>query len=162
MTFWDNVETAATMEGVFLWVVLGYIVAAFILFAFVPTARARIRGAVLLFALAFVGLLVAGTILSFNPDQKGAAYQWTRWPSLFIKAIAIINLASVVIFDVALERLRLKPAKIMRDLILALAYVVTAIVLLSSGGVDLTGIVATSAVVTAVIGFSLQDTLGNI
>jgi CRP-like cAMP-binding protein len=34
--------------------------------------------------------------------------------------------------------------------------------LLSGAGVNLTGIVATSAVVTAVIGFSLQDTLGNI
>jgi CRP-like cAMP-binding protein len=44
----------------------------------------------------------------------------------------------------------------------ALAYFVLAITLLSQSGVDLTGIVATSAVITAIIGFSLADTLGNI
>jgi CRP-like cAMP-binding protein len=44
----------------------------------------------------------------------------------------------------------------------AFTYIIVAITLLSRSGVDLTGIVATSAVITAVIGFSLQDTLGNI
>src|SRR5581483_10943655 len=34
--------------------------------------------------------------------------------------------------------------------------------LLSRSGVDIAGVVATSAVITAIIGFSLQDTLGNI
>lgn len=37
-----------------------------------------------------------------------------------------------------------------------------ALTLLGRHGVDLSEIIATSAVVTAVIGFSLQDTLGNI
>jgi CRP-like cAMP-binding protein len=44
----------------------------------------------------------------------------------------------------------------------AVAWIVVAISLLGAVGVNLTGIVATSAVVTAVIAFSLQDTLGNI
>ena len=56
----------------------------------------------------------------------------------------------------------MKPAPILRDTLLGLAYVAAALVLLGRHGVNLTGVVATSAVVTAVIGFSLQDTLGNI
>src|SRR5439155_19581692 len=56
--------------------------------------------------------------------------------------------------------LRLKPPRIMRDLLLALTYIVVGIGTLSKD-VDITGIVATSAVITAVIGLSFQDTLGN-
>jgi len=59
-----------------------------------------------------------------------------------------------------LAPLRLRPPRIMRDLLLALAYVVVAITILSRD-TDLTGIIATSAVLTAVIGLSFQDTLGN-
>ena len=57
---------------------------------------------------------------------------------------------------------RLKPPRILRDLLIAFSYIIIAITLLSKSGVDLTGIVATSAVITAVVGFSLQDTLGNV
>src|SRR5439155_5677380 len=53
-------------------------------------------------------------------------------------------------------------APILRDTLLGISYVVVALTLLGRHGVDLSGIVATSAVVTAVIGFSLQDTLGNV
>src|SRR5437763_15307603 len=48
----------------------------------------------------------------------------------------------------------------MRDLLLALTYIVVGFGTLSHD-TDLTGIVATSAVITAVIGLSFQDTLGN-
>ena len=50
----------------------------------------------------------------------------------------------------------------MHDLIVGAAYVVAIGWLMHRGGVDVTSIVATSAVVTAVIGLSLQATLGNI
>src|SRR5262249_29093834 len=51
---------------------------------------------------------------------------------------------------------------IAQDLLVGLAYVAIAILILSRSGIDLHGIIATSAVITAIIGFSLQDTLGNI
>ncbi len=159
-SFWQNVQATGTSN--YLWVVLGFIVAAFILAAIVPTERPRIRAALLLFALSFTGMLASGVLLSYGADPKGAAYRWTAWAAVFIQAIAIINLASVLIFDVLLNAVRLKPPRIMRDLLVAFSYIIVAITLLSSSGVDLTGIVATSAVITAVIGFSLQDTLGNI
>jgi small-conductance mechanosensitive channel/CRP-like cAMP-binding protein len=166
MSFWQNVQAAAGMDSYF-WVVLGFLVAAFALFALVPTERLRIRGSVFLFALSFIGMLLSASLRSYGAIDKGTnpldtAYHWTRWLSRFIEGVAIINLTSVLVFDVLLDAVRWKPPRIMRDLIIAFTYIVVAITLLSSSGVDLTGIVATSAVITAVIGFSLQDTLGNI
>ena len=67
----------------------------------------------------------------------------------------------MLVFAALLHVARLEPSRIAQDLCVALAYVVAVILLLSRNGVDLAGIVATSAVITAVIGFSLQDTLGN-
>jgi small-conductance mechanosensitive channel len=81
---------------------------------------------------------------------------------LFVETVAIINVASVFVFAVLLRSVHLEPPQIAQDLLLALGYLVIAIIILSGSGVDLRGIVATSAVITAVIGFSLQDTLGNI
>lgn len=166
MSFWQNVQTAAGMAGYF-WVVLGFIVAACALFAFVPVERMRVRGSVFLFTLSFLGMLTSGMLLSYGADPKGmspqsTAYRWTKWAALFVEAVAIINLTSVLVFDVLLDAIRLKPPRIMRDLMIAFTYIIVAITLLSQSGVDLTGIVATSAVITAVIGFSLQDTLGNV
>ena len=52
--------------------------------------------------------------------------------------------------------------RIARDLAIGLSWVGLLFWLFSVHHVDVTGIVATSAVVTAVIGFSLQDTLANV
>ena len=68
----------------------------------------------------------------------------------------------MLFFRVLLAPAGMQPPPILRDTLLGISYVIVALTLLSRHGVDLTGIVATSAVVTAVIGFSLQDTLGNI
>ena len=160
--FWHNLQTAAGMEGVFHWLVLAFVVAASILFVLVPTERVRIRAAVVLFACSFVGLLAAGALLSYGVTPRSIAYRWIRWVSLFFESVALINVASVIIFEVVLRGVRLRVPRIMRDLLLALAYLVAGIALLSRSGVNLAGIVATSAVITAVIGISMQDTLGNI
>lgn len=150
------------MAGVFHWVAICFMLVAAALFALVPQERMRTRNAVLLFAVAFAGLLIVAMLGTYGVAPHSAPYRWTRWASLFIASVAIVNLVSVLLFDVALDAVRLKPPRIMRDLLLAFAYIIIALSLLSQSGVDLTGIVATSAVITAIIGFSLQDTLGNI
>lgn len=162
MSFWHNVQMAAGMNGGFLWAVLGFILAAFLLFTFVPAERARVRGAMLLFTLSFAGLLAASTVISFGGSPDSFGYRTIRLISLFLQSIATINLIGVLIFALALRAIRIITPLIMHDLVLALAYIITGITLLSRSGVDLAGVVATSAVITAVIGFSLQDTLGNI
>lgn len=150
------------MAGALHWAASGFILAALLLFIFVPSGRTRIRTSLLLLGLACAGLLAAAMLLSSGVTPDNLIYRCIRWLSLFTESAAIINLASVFVFDVALNAVHLKPPRILRDLLLAFAYIVVALTLLSRSGFDLAGIVATSAVITAVIGFSLQDTLGNI
>jgi len=163
MSFWQDLQIAAGVGGAFHWFALGFLVAALSLSALVPTERRRIRVAMVLFLLSVAGLLIAAMLLyeGFDPVTN-TPYRWIRWAALFTLWVATVNLASVIVFDVVLAAVKVRPQRILRDLLIAFAYIVVAISLLSRSGVDLTGIVATSAIITAVIGFSLQDTLGNI
>jgi small-conductance mechanosensitive channel/CRP-like cAMP-binding protein len=52
--------------------------------------------------------------------------------------------------------------RILRDVVAAVAAVISLIAVANRLGFPLSGVITTSAVLTAVIGFSLQDTLGNI
>jgi small-conductance mechanosensitive channel/CRP-like cAMP-binding protein len=163
MSFWQEVQTIAGVGGAFHWLALGFVALALVLSSLVPQERRRIRVATLLLLLSVVGLFIAAALVYYGSDPStSVAFRWVRWASLFILCVAVINLASVVVFDLLLGAVRLKPPRIMRDLLIAFSYIIVAITLLSRGGVDLTGIVATSAVITAVVGFSLQDTLGNV
>lgn len=85
-----------------------------------------------------------------------------RFLTLLFQGIAFLGLAAVLLFAVLLRLVRIELPRIARDLAVALSYVGLVFYLFSLHHVDVTGIVATSAVITAVIGFSLQDTLGNV
>ena len=161
MQFWQHVTTTAGLDGSFHWVLAGVIAAALALFVFLPRERPRVRAAVFLFVLAMIGLLVGGVLLGLGLEEH-PAYLTIRGSARFLVAVAIVNLAGVFVFGVALPAVRLEAPRIMQDLLVGIAYIVIALVVLTGSGVDLRGIVATSAVITAVIGFSLQDTLGNI
>jgi small-conductance mechanosensitive channel/CRP-like cAMP-binding protein len=159
MKFWQEINLAA-YSG-FPLVALLFVVCAVVLAAVRPAERARIRNSLVLFAFSFLGLLAVAA-LGAQGGQSSSWYRWAKWAALLCQTLALVNLASVLMFEVILDPLRLRPPRIMRDLLLAFAYVVAVITLLSNvGQVNLSGIVATSAVLTAVIGLSFQDTLGN-
>src|SRR5712692_829290 len=159
MTFWQHVLSAAGPG--FSLAVIVFVLVALVLFATKPAERSRIRAALLLFAISFIGLLGLGSLGFYGMSPSQPLYRWTRWASLFCAGVAFVSVASVFIFDVFLDALRLKPARIMRELLRALSYVVVGVFVLTIIKVDVTGIVATSAVLTAVIGLSFQDTLVN-
>ena len=124
-----------------------------------PANKSRVQNAFGLFA---VSLLLLGS---------SAAAAWGEFPraavglenaGLIIGGVALVNLISLFFFDVALPVVRLHTPRILRDLVVALGYLGIFIWMQLRGGVSLSGVVTTSAVITAVIGFSLQDTLGNI
>jgi len=162
MSFWESLRTVLNLAGAFHWVALGFIVVSLSLHLFVPAERTRIRSSVAFFGVASLGLLSLAIMLSVGTAPETITFRSVKWISLLAESIAIINLASVFLFDIALNSIKAKPPRILRDLLIATAYLVIAFILLSRSGFDLTGIVATSAVITAVIGFSLADTLGNI
>lgn len=160
MTFWQQVLSTAGPG--FPFAVLLFVLAALVLFAIRPAERGRLRAALLLFVLSLVGLLALASYSSYGLSADKALYRWTEWASLFCAGVAFVNVASVLVFTVILEALRLKPAHIMRELLRAISYVVVGVFVLSIIKVDVTGIVATSAVLTAVIGLSFQETLINV
>lgn len=99
------------------------------------------------------------------------ALQWAHTPTLnnglgvaceLLQLLLVINLLAIVIFDLLLRGLRLDYPDILHDVVVGAAYLVAIGVLMHRAGVNVTSIVATSAVVTAVVGLSLQATLGNV
>src|SRR5438874_3586984 len=161
MSFWQQLTAAAEMgASIFAWPLPIFVVAALVLSTIRPAERPRIRSAVLLLALALIGLLTAAVLASSGVNPAKSSYKWISWAARFLLWISFVNVGSVFVFEVFLDALRLKPPRIMRDLLLALTYIVVGFGTLSKD-VDITGIVATSAVITAVIGLSFQDTLGN-
>jgi small-conductance mechanosensitive channel/CRP-like cAMP-binding protein len=163
MSYWQQVENVAGMGGHYHWVLVGLLALAFPLAAWSRAERSRVRGAVMLIGASFLGTLVCALLLHRHVlNQQAAPFRYVHFGAQLLFAIATINLAGVFLFRVLLQPVRLSPPPILRDTLLGAAYIVAALILLGRHGVDLGGIIATSAVVTAVIGFSLQDTLGNV
>lgn len=83
--------------------------------------------------------------------------------AVFILSLAVVLAGAVGLFDLFLGRYRkILVSKIVRDVVILVVYIITIFVLLGRRGVDLTSILTTSAVLTAVIGFALQDLLSSI
>jgi small-conductance mechanosensitive channel/CRP-like cAMP-binding protein len=162
MNYWHQVQSTSGQGPFLIPIVVVFFLFALFLTGYDPSSRRRIRASILVYILGIGGLLFAGAMVDRGIDPSDPRFRWIRAAALFAQSIAIITVLGLFIFDVALQSIRLRPPPILSDLILAAAYIVAAILLLSHTGVDIGGIITASAVVTAVIGFSLQDTLGNV
>jgi CRP-like cAMP-binding protein/small-conductance mechanosensitive channel len=121
--------------------------------------RRRLRRSVVLFAF-YAGTVGTAAVLGWvgaPPFERAFALA-----SQVIEVLLIINLAAIAVFDLLLHLVRWDYPDIVHDLAVGAAYLVATGWLMHRSGVDVTSIVATSAVVTAVIGLSLQATLGNV
>jgi small-conductance mechanosensitive channel/CRP-like cAMP-binding protein len=157
-SFWELVRREAeTARPHFL--VLGLLVTAALVGALAPGERRRVRGMVLLTVLALILMPVVALL-----EQRGApsAAASTRLAMRIFEVLAVVGMAGVVLFTVLLPRVRLPAPRILQDVIMAATALVAGFVVAAHSGFNLSGIITTSAVLTAVIGFSLQDTLGNI
>lgn len=116
-------------------------------------------------ALVSAALLVAG-LLMFNLSRAMQGFYpgagWLTETFLVLTGMVQIRIAGLAVFRVALPALRLSPPRILEDVLVIIAYFAWWLVRLKAGGLELSGLVTTSAVVTAIIAFSMQDTLGNI
>ncbi|HET8730810.1 MAG TPA: mechanosensitive ion channel family protein [Moraxellaceae bacterium] len=79
-----------------------------------------------------------------------------------ILGILVIRLGGLTLFRVLLPLINLLPPRILEDILIVVAYLVWGMVRLRYAGLDLGSLVATSAVITAILAFAMQDTLGNI
>jgi len=135
-----------------------FLLGAALLFAAAREARRHVARLVLLFGASVLLRLVAGLAAEHLPS----AAPTLSFLALLLQGIAFVGLAAVLLFDLLLPLAKVRAPRIVRDVAVALAWVALLLWLFSVHRVDVTGIVATSAVVTAVIGFSLQDTLANV
>ena len=135
-----------------------FLLGAALLFVAAREARGRV---VRLVAFWGVSLLLGG-LAALAADHVPSVVVTLGFLELLFRWTAYIGLAFVLVFDLLLPLVRVRVPRIARDLVAALSWIALVLWLFSSHHVDVTGIVATSAVVTAVIGFSLQDTLANV
>jgi small-conductance mechanosensitive channel/CRP-like cAMP-binding protein len=67
-----------------------------------------------------------------------------------------------VLFGTLLPKARVRAPRIVQDVLVAILSIATAVSVASRAGVNLSGLIATSAVLTAVLGLSLQDVISNV
>lgn len=130
-----------------------------VLFRFRPRDRRVLANTLGFYLISLLGGLAAGVIHALG---MGAAAAVLREAAVIAGGIALIRLWGMLVFRVLLPWVRLTPPHILEDLLVMLAYIGWGLVRLRYAGLDLSEIVTASAVITAVIAFSMQDTLGNI
>lgn len=141
---------------------LGFIIAAALILAlaFVLPAgtRRRARTPLLLLIASFLILLLRPLV---NPaTQTGRALPII---GLFFLSAAIGQAAFLILVDSILGKRRAQPLpRIFRDIVQGVMLVAVVLITLRAAGVEPTSLLTTSALLTAVIGLSLQDTLGNL
>ena len=123
--------------------------------------RRRLRRCVLLFA-SYAVAIAAEQLFAFLGSPFSSTSVPLGYAAQALEVLLIINLAAIALFDLLFHFARWDYPDIVHELSVGAAYLVAGGYLMHRAGVNLTSIVATSAVVTAVIGLSLQATLGNV
>jgi small-conductance mechanosensitive channel/CRP-like cAMP-binding protein len=124
----------------------------------VAELRARTRFVLLLVTVHLLLLPATGLADAFEI----AMVRDLRLVGSICAALAFVGIAGVWVFGLLLPRLRVSLPRILQDVVIGLLGTLAVFSTASHAGVNLSGIVATGAVLTAVIGLALQDTLGNL
>jgi small-conductance mechanosensitive channel/CRP-like cAMP-binding protein len=121
--------------------------------------RPAIRNTVGLLVLCLIAELIGAGLQSSGMPRIGAIVRDT---AVLAIGIAVIRLAGLVLFRVAFPAIGISTSRIIEDIIVVAAYVAWGLLRLRLAGMDLASLVTTSAVITAVLAFAMQDTLGNV
>jgi small-conductance mechanosensitive channel/CRP-like cAMP-binding protein len=156
--WWLNTQMEA-LEDRAGYVILAMLLAAAILALFAPLEMRRLRASAVCLLGYVVTLPLAGFILSRSDLDL---YGRVRFLGMLLEEVAIAGLIAVLVSWAAHHLFKSAMPVILADILLVGVYAAIGLELLSRAGVNISGIIATSAVLTAVIGFSLQDSLGNI
>ncbi|HVY94902.1 MAG TPA: mechanosensitive ion channel family protein [Bryobacteraceae bacterium] len=139
----------------YFWIATGLFAAAITLWRILPEDRSRVRP-----AFGFLVLWALADLMS-----AGAAY-W-KIPANVVNQVGqtlliltAIQTGCLFLFDLVLRRVRLP--KLASEMAIVVAYGIALFHMLNRLGVDATGLFATSAVATAVVGLALQDMLNNL
>ena len=154
-SFWIFVQQHNQFD---LLLILALIIAAS-LWRWRPQDRKPVTATLLFLVAALCGLALSGMLaaLDIHSVAKGL-----HGVSVFAAGMAGIRLFGLFLFRLILPLCRISLLRILEDLAELAGYCAWLMIHLHAAGLDLSGIVTTSAVMTAVLAFSMQDTLGNI
>ncbi|MCX5748578.1 MAG: mechanosensitive ion channel family protein [Proteobacteria bacterium] len=157
MGFWHSLVAhlwAARTPFVFL----AFILARFILrYAPDVVPRQHLRAAAILIFGHLVTVIIQAVQIASGYDGEILGLT-----ALAFQLLAYVSLGVTVIFRAILPRAGFVLPRILIDLFTGAGVLVCFIVVGNRAGFSIAGLITTSAVLTAVIGFSLQDTLGNV
>ncbi len=156
--FWRNFQLVARNDS-FLEISIGILVPAALLGLLARRQRQHVRTALILYALGIILMTISAIPAALDMPNATKALQSAGF---FLVGCGFVKLASIIIFDVVLRFTPLAPPQVLRDLMVAAGYFGVGLWLLAHYGLSLSGLVATSAVMSGVIVFSLQDSLSNI
>ena len=126
---------------------------------YAPHRRKRIRRVVILFLIYLLcfglseGMRVAG--LAATAENIHILATLCAWWTA-------IDVAGLLIVDLALPAVRMQPATILSDVMIGVAYIVATVWVLRAAGVSSANAVTGGAVVSGIVALSLQNTLSNI
>lgn len=155
-SFFERAVELEPLHGAMMWTAV--VLIALLLPLLPRELRRQVFGPVILLALHVVFMLVEGAL----PDQSAI-----RPPVEFGALLTILcsigrsSFLLVVRSTIAQKLFRPLP-KIFVDIVQGLIYVTALLIALSASGVPVTSLLTGSALVTAVLGLSMRDTLGNI
>ena len=119
------------------------------------------QGTVHMVIIMLAGLAAVALLEQFGPGPSDAMLAAIlRELALVVFALGVARIAVTFAFRAALGTVAVP--KILADVLMALVLIVFLLWRMTAVGVNLAGIVTTSAVVTGVLAFSLQETLGNL
>jgi len=124
-----------------------------------PADRASTRNALIVLALCTLATLAEALLASFVGVAPAAI---AADISTVLAGVVIVRLTTLFLFRLLLPAVGLAPARIAEDIATAVLYVGWGLAWMRLSGMKPESLFATSAVVTAVLAFAMQDTLGNV
>ncbi len=157
MSFWLEVLNEIKNNNT-IFLIIGFILTAILTSRLVHAEMRRVWG---IGVMLILHLILIPFTAYFNVISSSSPLYIALLCQVFASLTAIWTIITLV-FKILLPFLRIETPLILQDLMVAGSSLIAFFVLASKSGYNLSGLIATSAVITAVIGFSLQDTLVNI
>ena len=158
MSFWDSMIDFFWSEES-LPVLIMVLCIAVVLLRLRREERASLVNTLGFFVVCLLGLFSSGLLHALELPRAAAV---THEVFTIGAGIAVIRLWGLLVFRIVLPAVKFTPPRITEDIFVIIAYIAWFMVRLRYAGLDLGSILATSAMITAVVAFAMQDTLGNI
>jgi small-conductance mechanosensitive channel len=140
-------------------ILIVFLFSAFVVNWLNPAKRSKLRRTLFLYGMHLLSLLLMALFKAAElPDWPKRALMISH----LFAGFTLIHSLALLLFDSLLMKLGIVLTAIAVELIVAAGYIIAFVFVLSEIGVDATGLLTASTVVTAVVGLSLQQTLGNI